>query len=76
MLELTDSALLLGAALAAWIGPNSILPRFDLLTMGSCLIAGALVAWTIHRMRWWLWRRRTCDEASAEAWLRGEDISG
>ena len=75
LMNLVMGTILIGA-LVAGVLADTLGARVGLLTVGSCLIASAAVALLVHRMRWWLWRRRTFDEASAQAWLRGEDVGG
>ena len=75
LMNLVMGTILIGA-LVAGVLAEALGARVGLVTVGSCLIASAAVAWAVHRMRWWLWRRRTFDEESAQAWLRGEDVGG
>ena len=74
LMNVVLGTILIGALLAGTLA-ESLGPRFGLLTMGACLLGCALLALSTPRVRWWLWRRRTFDDASAEAWLRGQDLN-
>lgn len=73
LMSLVVGTILIGAMVAGLLA-EALGARVGLLVVAGCLIACAVAAWIVHRMRWWLWRRRTFDEESAEAWLRGEEV--
>ena len=74
LMSLAVGTILIGAMVAGLLA-EALGARVGLLVVAGCLITCAVAAWAVHRMRWWLWRRRTFDEEAAEAWLRGEDVS-
>ncbi len=72
LMNLVIGTSLIGALLAGSLA-DSIGPRFGLVTLSVCLFAAALIAISMPRVRWWLWRRRLYADVSAEEWVRTLD---
>lgn len=72
LMNLAQGTILIGAIIAGAL-VDSFGPQAALLTMAACLLGAALVALSMPRVRWWLWRRRQYTELTAADWMQASD---
>ena len=72
LMNLVQGTILIGALVAGAL-VDSLGPQGGLLTMAACLLGASLLALSMPRVRWWLWRRRMYTDLTAADWIRASD---
>lgn len=72
LMNLVQGTILIGALIAGTL-VDSLGPRWGLLTMAACLLGASLLALSMPRVRWWLWRRRMYTDFTAADWMRANE---
>ena len=72
LMNLVQGTILIGALIAGAL-VDSLGPQGGLLTMAACLLGASLLALSMPRFRWWLWRRRMYTDLSAADWMRASE---
>jgi len=73
LMNLVQGTILIGALIAGAL-VDSLGPQWGLLTMAACLLGASLLALSMPRVRWWLWRRRMYTDLSAADWMRVNEV--
>ncbi|MDE2744685.1 MAG: MFS transporter [Chloroflexota bacterium] len=72
LMNLVQGTILIGALIAGAL-VDSLGPQGGLLTMAACLLGASLLALSMPRVRWWLWRRRMYTDLTAADWMRASE---
>ena len=72
LMNLVQGTILIGALMAGAL-VDSLGPQGGLLTMAACLLGASLLALSMPRVRWWLWRRRMYTDLTAVDWMRASE---
>ena len=72
LMNLVQGTILIGALIAGAL-VDSLGPPRGLLTMAACLLGVSLLALSMPRVRWWLWRRRMYTDLTAADWMRASE---
>jgi len=72
LMNLVQGTILIGALIAGAL-VESLGPQGGLLTMAACLLGASLLALSMPRVRWWLWRRRMYTDLTAADWMRASE---
>lgn len=72
LMNLVQGTILIGALIAGAL-VDSLGPQWGLLTMAACLLGASLLALSMPRVRWWLWRRQMYSDLSATDWMRASE---
>ena len=72
LMNLVQGTILIGALIAGAL-VESLRPQGGLLTMAACLLGASLLALSMPRVRWWLWRRRMYTDLTAADWMRASE---
>ena len=72
LMNLVQGTILIGALIAGAL-VDSLGPQGGLLTMAACLLGASLLALSMPRVRWWLWRRRMYTDLTAADWVRASE---
>ncbi|MCY3558668.1 MAG: MFS transporter [Chloroflexi bacterium] len=72
LMNLVQGTILIGALVAGAL-VDSLGPQGGLLTMAACLLGASLLALSMPRVRWWLWRRRMYTDLTAADRMRASD---